>query len=282
MGGRVEAVQQWLARRADSAIGRLALQWFRAYFEASRNSGSATTLYAFLSVGPLLLAVTGLLHAAGSDTNAFAERLVDHNHLTGATAGLVRDTFGTASQNALAASVTAVIGFLFWGIGIGQIYQDVYARAWGIQVRTLSDQVRFTVWFFVFSGAAGLFVVAGGTFRNAGWAALIPAWLVGSLALWLWTPRYLLRGRIGLRRLLPGAILATILIGGAIATSPFFLGPWLNSEGRDFGSFGVVLALVAWAFVLATMSLACAVFSPVWIAWREAGATPEVSRGEER
>ena len=282
MGGRVEAVQQWLARRADSAIGRLALQWFRAYFEASRNSGSATTLYAFLSVGPLLLAVTGLLHAAGSDTNAFAERLVDHNHLTGATAGLVRDTFGTASQNALAASVTAVIGFLFWGIGIGQIYQDVYARAWGIQVRTLSDQVRFTVWFFVFSGAAGLFVVAGGTFRNAGWAALIPAWLVGSLALWLWTPRYLLRGRIGLRRLLPGAILATILIGGAIATSPFFLGPWLNSEGMDFGSFGVVLALVAWAFVLATMSLACAVFSPVWIAWREAGAAPEVSRGEER
>ena len=282
MGGRVEAVQQWLVRRADSAIGRLALQWFRAYFEASRNSGSATTLYAFLSVGPLLLAVTGLLHASGSDTNAFAERIVDHNHLTGATAGLVRDTFGTASQNALAASVTAVIGFLFWGIGIGQIYQDVYARAWGIQVRTLSDQVRFTVWFFVFSGAAGLFVVAGGTFRNAGWAALIPAWLVGSLALWLWTPRYLLRGRIGLRRLLPGAILATILIGGAIATSPFFLGPWLNSEGRDFGSFGVVLALVAWAFVLATMSLACAVFSPVWIGWREAGTTPEVSRGEER
>jgi|SRR5205085_10847665 uncharacterized BrkB/YihY/UPF0761 family membrane protein len=282
MGGRVEAVQQWLARRADSAIGRLALQWFRAYFEASRNSGSATTLYAFLSVGPLLLAVTGLLHASGSDTNAFAERIVDHNHLTGATAGLVRDTFGTASQNALAASVTAVIGFLFWGIGIGQIYQDVYARAWGIQVRTLSDQVRFTVWFFVFSGAAGLFVVAAGTFRDAGWAALIPAWLVGSLALWLWTPRYLLRGRIGLRRLLPGAILATILIGGAIATSPFFLGPWLNSEGRDFGSFGVVLALVAWAFVLATMSLACAVFSPVWIGWREAGTTPEVSRGEER
>jgi membrane protein len=281
MGGRVEAVQQWLARRADSAIGRLALQWFRAYFEASRNSGSATTLYAFLSVGPLLLAVTGLLHAAGSDTNAFAERLIDHNHLTGATASLVRDTFGTASQNALAASVSAVVGFLIWGIGIGQIYQDVYARAWGIQVRTLADQVRFAVWFFVLSGALGLFVLAGGTFRNAGWAALIAAWLVGSLAFWLWTPRYLLRGQIGLRRLLPGAILATILIGGAIATSPFFLGPWLNSEGGDFGSFGVVLGLVAWGFVLATMSLACAVFSPVWIAWREAGAAPNVSPGEE-
>jgi uncharacterized BrkB/YihY/UPF0761 family membrane protein len=78
----------------------------------------------------------------------------------------------------------------------------------------------------------------------------------------------LLRGKIGLRSLLPGALLASLVIGGATATSPLFLGPLLNEDGRHFGSFGVVLALLTWAFILATLSTVCAVFSPVWAEWR--------------
>jgi hypothetical protein len=148
-----------------------------------------------------LLAATGLFHAAGRNTNVFAQRLIEHQHLSGESAHLVAETFGTASQNTLAASVVAVVGFLLWGIGIGQIYQDVYARAWRIQVRTLSDQARFTIWFFVLSGLLGLFIVGAGSLRNIGWVAVVPVWLVISTAFWLWTPRYLLHGKIGLRPL---------------------------------------------------------------------------------
>jgi hypothetical protein len=266
--GRAQAVQQWLVRRADTPIERLGVLWFRRYFEASQNSGSGATLYGFLSVGPLLLAATGVLHAAGTDTTAFAERLVEHNHLTGETSSLVRATFGTASDNALAASATAVIGFLLWGIGIGQIYQDVYARAWHVEVRTLSDQARFTVWFFVLSGLIGLFVLYSGDLKGVGWVALVPVWVVVSTVFWLWTGRYLLHGTIQLRELLPGALLASLLVGGTIATSRYFLGPWLNSDGEHFGSFGVVGALLAWGFILVTISIACIVFSPVWAEWR--------------
>jgi hypothetical protein len=261
-------VQGWLARRADTAVGRLALGWFRAYFEASQNSGSAATLYMFLSVGPLVLAATGLFHAAGSNTNAFAQRLIEHQHLSGRAALLVHQTFGTVANNALAASAVAVIGFLLWGIGIGQIYQDVYARAWRIQIRTLSDQARFTVWFFVLSGLFGLFVVFAGPLRNTAWAAAVAVWLIVSTLFWLWTPRYLLHRQIGVRALFPGALLASVLIGGATLTSRFFLGASLNSDGRHFGSFGIVGALLAWAFVLVTITMACAVFSPVWADWR--------------
>jgi uncharacterized BrkB/YihY/UPF0761 family membrane protein len=152
-------VQHWLAERSNSPVGRLGLQWFRRYFEASHNSGCAATLYVFLSVAPLLLAATAAFHATGANTTAFAQRLIEHQHLSGETANVVRSTFGTAKENALAASVAAVIGFLLWGIGIGQIYQDVYARAWRLEIRTLSDQARFTIWFFVLSGIIGLFIV---------------------------------------------------------------------------------------------------------------------------
>jgi hypothetical protein len=63
MRHRASSVQEWLACRGDAPIGRLALQWFRRYFEASRNAGSAATIYLFLSVGPLVLAATGLFYA---------------------------------------------------------------------------------------------------------------------------------------------------------------------------------------------------------------------------
>jgi membrane protein len=206
--------------------------------------------------------------------------LIEHHHLTGDTARLVRETFGTASHNALAASVAAVVGFLLWGIGIGQIYQDVYTRAWRIQVRTLSDQARFTIWFFVLSGLLGLFFVFAGTLKKSGWALAVPAYLVVSTAFWLWTPRYLLHGKIGLRPLLPGALLASLLLGGATATSPFFLGSWLNEDGKHFGSFGVVIALLAWGFILTTISMASAVFSPVWVQWRQSGRGPTETSGD--
>src|SRR5262245_27526193 len=198
-------------------------------------------MYLFLSVAPLLLAATGLFHAAGGDVNVFSRRLIEHQHLSGDTARLVRETFGSASRNALAASVVAVVGFLLWGIGVGQIYQDVYARAWRIRVRTLSDQARFTIWFFVLSGLLALFFVFAGTLRRSGWALAAPVWLVVSTGFRLWTPRYLLHRQVGLRPLLPGALLASTVIGGATALSPLFLASSLNSDGKHFGPFGVVL-----------------------------------------
>jgi membrane protein len=267
--GRVDAVQHWLARRADSKLGRISLQWFRAYFEASRNSGSAATLYSFLSVVPVVLAAVGLLHAAGANTDTFAHHLIDHLHLDRSTAGVVTDTFGSSSANALAASLAAVVGFLIWGIGIGQIYQDVYARAWAVQVGSLADQARFTVFFFVFAGACSLPLLVGERLRAGGWVAILPFWILGSVAFWLWTPRFLLHGLVGLGRLLPGALLAAVVLGGATGTSPLFLGGWIDTDAKYFGPFGVVLALLGWGFVLVTISVACAVFSPVWWRWLE-------------
>ena len=74
--GRVEAVHDWLGRRADTRVGRLALQWFRAYFAASRSSGCAVTVYSTLSVLPAVLVVAAVLHPSSGDANVFAQRLI--------------------------------------------------------------------------------------------------------------------------------------------------------------------------------------------------------------
>ncbi|MGN6432001.1 MAG: hypothetical protein ACTHNB_14920, partial [Gaiellaceae bacterium] len=51
-GSRAGRVTGWLRSRSDRPLGRLALQWFRSYFAASRNSGCAITVYSSLSVLP--------------------------------------------------------------------------------------------------------------------------------------------------------------------------------------------------------------------------------------
>ena len=263
-------MQAWLVGRADTWLGRLALQWFRAYFGASRNSGCAVTVYATLSVLPAALVAVALFGSSGSnDKNPFAAHLISHLKLTGSTASLVQDTFGSASANKLAATVTVLISALIWGIGIGQIYQDVYARAWGIKVGSAADQALFALFFFVFTGAVALVVVSGGKLRDTGSLVLLPVWLLGSTVFWLWVPRFLLHRRIGLRALLPGALLATLVLGGASAATPFFLPATVNANGKAFGSFGVVLTTIGWFFIMITMSLVCAVFSPVWASWRQ-------------
>ena len=82
-------------------------------------------------------------------------------------------------------------------------------------------------------------------------------------------PSLLLHRRIGLRALLPGALLASVVLGGAMATSPLFLAAPLNQNGKALGSFGVVLTTIGYVFIMITLSLVCAVFSPVWMHWRE-------------
>jgi membrane protein len=267
--GRARRIQDWLRGRADTSIGRLALQWFRAYFAASRNSGCAVTVYSSLSVLPAALAFIAAAHPFQSDANVFAQHLVTHLKLTGSTASLVESTFGSTSSNALAASIAVIISFLLWGIGIGQIYQDVYARAWGVEVGSLADQGLFALFFFVLAGAMAAQIVASERFQGADVLVLVPAWLIASTAFWLFVPSLLLHRKVGWRALLPGALMASFVIGGTIATSPLFIAAPLNQNGKAFGSFGVVLTVIGYVFVLLTMTLVCAVFSPVWRSWRE-------------
>jgi uncharacterized BrkB/YihY/UPF0761 family membrane protein len=59
------------------------------------------------------------------------------------------------------------------------------------------------------------------------------------------------------------------VLGGTIGTSPLWMGPTLNQNAKAFGSFGVVLAIIAFALIAITISMACAVFAPVWEEFRQ-------------
>jgi membrane protein len=270
VGTRVGRIRDWLARQTDSWVGRLSFLWFKRYMQASKNSGAATTSYFMLSVIPTALVAIAFFDKSGGDTNALAERLISHMHLTGDTADLVRQTFGTTANNALAATLAVVISFLFWGIGIGQYYRDIYMRSWRVDTARASDPTLFTIWYFVTCGLLGFMFVATTETASSNRALFIPVWFAASTLFWLWTPRFLLHNKVSTRKLLPGALLGSFVLGGTIGTSPLWMGPTLNKNAQAFGSFGVVIAILAFILIAITLSMVCAVFGPVWEEFRQA------------
>jgi uncharacterized BrkB/YihY/UPF0761 family membrane protein len=269
IGTRVGRIRDWLGRQTDSSIGRLSFLWFKRYMQASKNSGASTTAYFMLSVLPTALVAVALFGQAGGDANALAERLITRMHLTGDVAEIVRQTFGTTADNTLAATVAVVISFLFWGIGIGQLYRDVYTRSWRVETARASDQVLFTIWYFVTCGLLGAMFLATTETASSNRALFIPLWLAVSVVYWLWTPRFLLHKKVPTSRLLPGALLGAFVLGGTVGTAPLWMGPTLNQNAQAFGPFGVVLALLAFVLIAITISMVCAVFGPVWEEFRQ-------------
>src|SRR5262249_7283495 len=146
------------------------------------------------------------------------------------------------------------------------------ARAWHIETAQPNDQVLFIIWYFVTCGLMGVMFVATTGLASSNRALFIPVWLCVSMAYWLWTPRFLLHRKVPMPRLLPGAVVGAVVLGGTIGTAPLWMGPTLNQNAKAFGPFGVVLAVLGLMLTVITISMVCAVFAPVW----------EEFRGKER
>ena len=96
-GSRVQRILGWGKRRSEHKLVRFGMQWFKSYLVASRNSACAISIYSCLSVVPAALVFIAVVYHGSGDVNVFAQHLVDHLRLTGDTATLVQQTFGSAS-----------------------------------------------------------------------------------------------------------------------------------------------------------------------------------------
>ena len=281
-GVRGNRLVRWGERRLEhhssGPLGSLVLGWLRRYAESSEYSAAALVLGTFLSMVPALLAVYALADLSAGSGNGIAQHLIYRLHIHQPASALVVSAFGSEASNAAAASVVGLLGFLIFGLGLGKIVQDVYARAWRIRAGSPTDRWRYAIWFVVSTVLLGLQVTEESIVSSLGWVLTIPIGFAVLVAFWLWTPRFLLHRQIKLARLLPGALLVAATYMGASTVSEFLLGYWITDNGRLFGSFGIVLALLAWGQVLAGIWFTCGIFSPVYAEWRDGwkrdGASP--------
>jgi len=275
--GRVEALtrrlREWADRQEPGSLPGVAIGAWRRYDAVDGPLQSALlSLYILVAVVPALLVIEEYLE---TNPAALANHMAHHYGLSAPTASLLRGVLSQDRTHELGSALLAIAGALFFGLGFGRVLQLVHARAWRIALPSRqADQARYAV---VLLGLYGLILLllvqlaelAGGP----SWArfALTPGW-VALLALYFaWATRVLTHKLIGWRDVLPGAALTA---GGLVLLmwiSRFVMEYWVNFYARDYGGFGVVMAIFFWIAFSSAVIVAAASLAPALAERRNLG-----------
>jgi membrane protein len=240
---------------------------------------AAVTLFAFLSLFPLILvaiAVLGFLGEGSGDLTADAVELLGVPP-EGAAAEAIDTAISTAQQSRRVASVTGLLGLLWAGLGLVAALQYAFNSVWQVKGRGLKDKVVGLAWLV---GAAALFAAsfAATTVVRFLPAAVAPLNLAVGLALsfglFLWTAKVVCHRDVGWRPLMPGAALGAVglevlkVVGGIVVPRI------VASSSALYGSIGVVFALLAWLFVFSRLVVYSATLNVV--RWEQRNGTVAV------
>jgi membrane protein len=150
----------------------------------------------------------------------------------------------------LSSALLAIAGSLFFGLGFGRVLQLVHARAWRLDLPVRQvDQARYgAVLVGLYALILVLLVQLRGLADTPDWTglAVAPGWVVLLTLFFVWAPRLLTHKLIGRQDLLPGAVLTAVGLVALMLVSSYVMEPWVDLFARDYGGFGVVMALFFW------------------------------------
>jgi membrane protein len=265
---RVESIskrgQAWVDRqRPDSATG-VGINAWRSYRAVDGPLQSALlSLYILVAVLPALLVMEEYLDPK---PNALASRIVHHYHLNAPTARLLHDVLGEGRAHELGSALLAIAGALVFGLGFGRVLQLVHARAW--QLGLPSRQTDFVLYGAVLCAVYGLILlllVQLTELRGSpGWVGNVLAlgW-VGLLVLFFdWAPWLLTHKLISRRDLLPSAVVTALGLVVLMIVSSYVMQFWIDFYAKDYGGFGVVLAIYFWIAFSSAVIVWAASLSP--------------------
>ena len=255
---------EWADRQDPGSPPGVAIGAWRRYATVDGPRQSALlSLYILVAVVPALLVMEEYLE---TNPAALANHMAHHYGLSAPTASLVRGVLVQDRVHELGSALLAIAGALFFGLGFGRVLQLVHARAWRIALPSRqTDQARYAV---VLLGLYGLILLllvqlaelAGGP----SWArfALTPGWIALLVVYFAWVPRMLTHKLIGWRDLLPGAVLTASGLVSLMWISRFVMESWVNFYARDYGGFGVVMAIFFWIAFSSAVIVAAASLGP--------------------
>jgi len=256
LGGIAAAVQSWLPVRVLNAFGA----------SQASNYASALAFNAMLSMFPLILGVLAVIGFSIRDpaTELKFQQLIVQSFPGSAQEELMKALHGV-KQSAGWLGILSIAGLIWSASGIFATMEFVFAQIFGIKQR---DFVRQKAMGFVMMFAL---VVAVGFTVGANWlAGLLPntvSWLVsfpiGALVmvvLLVMLYRLVPNRAFGLRDVLPGALLAGVLIEVLSLAFPLYarISGGFNTYGKEFALF---FLLAAWFYLLSNLILLGAVYN---------------------
>jgi uncharacterized BrkB/YihY/UPF0761 family membrane protein len=256
--------REWADRQDPASATGVVVGGWRRYRAVDGPLQSALlSLYVLVAVLPALLVMEAYLDKHPS---ALANHLVHHYGLSGQTAELIRGVLVEDRAHELASMLLAVAGALFFGLGFGRVLQLVHARAWGLELPARqTDQALYAA---VLLGLYGLILLLLVQLKELeggpSWAGRVLAlgWLALLVLFFVWAPRLLTHGRIASRDLLPGAVLTAAGLVLLMLVSSYVMEFWVDLYARDYGGFGVVLAIYFWIAFSSAVIVMAASLSP--------------------
>ena len=256
--------QDWVERQEPGSPSGVAIGAWRRYRAVEGPLQSALlSLYILVAVLPALLVMEEYLDP---HPNSLANSLVHHYRLNASTSELVHNVLGEGHSHELGSALIAVVSALVFGFGFGHVLQLVHARAWELDLPTgLFDQVGYGA---VLAGLYGLLLLlllqlnefhphstVVKVLLGIGWGAFLTLFFV--YVPWLLTHKLVAR-----RDLLPGAVLTSLALVLLMVVSRFVMQYWVDLYARDYGGFGVVLAIYFWIAFSSAVIVGTASLSP--------------------
>ena len=262
--------QAWVERQDPGSPSGVAIEAWRRYRSVDGPLQSALlSIYILVAVLPALLVMEEYLDP---HPNALASQLVHHYRLNASTSELLHNVLGQGRSHELGSALLAIASALVFGIGFGRVLQLVHSRAWKLDLATGPlDQIGYGA---VLAGLYGLLLLlllqlnefhTSSTLVKAllgvGWVGFLT--LFFDVAPWLLTHKQISR-----RDLLPGAVLTALAVVGLMTVSNFVMQFWVDLYARDYGGFGVVLAIYFWIAFSSAVIVGAASLSPALAARR--------------
>lgn len=218
---------------------------------------------AFVSFFPLVVVVAAFM-PAGIRSSIFTT-LTHRLGMSGSALATARQAFASASDVRRATGILGLVFTFFFAGSFTTAIQRVYLRAWrrapggkvGEYSRGPTWLAAVLVYFAVLGGVRG-FLGDGPTF-----AAFIVFALALSAALWWFTAWFLLLGQVRWRVLIPSGLITGVALAGYALAANVWMPHVVTSNQKQFGFFGVALALVTWFSGAAICILVGACAGPV-------------------
>ena len=264
----------WAERQQPDTRTGVALDAWRRYRAVDGPLQSALlSLYILVAVLPALLVMEEYLDP---HPNSLANQIVHHYRLNASTSQLIHNVLGEGRSHELGSALLAIASALVFGVGFGKVLQLVHARAWklDLQIRT-ADQIRYGAVLAGLYGLLMLLLLQLNELHNHSTVVKVLLGLgwVGFLTLFfVLAPWYLTHKQLSTRDLLPGGILTALALVVLMIVSNYVMQFWVDLYARDYGGFGVVLALYFWLALSSAAIVWAAALSPALAARRSARA----------
>jgi membrane protein len=271
LGAASQRGQEWVDRQDPGSRRGVAIGAWRRYRAVDGPLQTALlSIYILVAVVPALLVLEEYLDP---HPNSLANSLVHHYRLNASTSELIHNVLGDGRSHELGSALLAIVSALVFGIGLGRVLQLVHARAWQLDLRTgVSDQLGYGAVLAGLFGLLLLLLLQLNDFhpRSTVVKALLGlGWLGFLILVFVAVPWVLTHKQIAPRDLLPGAVLTALGLVVLTVVSRYVMQFWVDLYAKDYGGFGVVLAIYFWIALCSGVIVWAASLSPALAERRE-------------